>query len=143
MSVGGAAEDQIILCGVAESNPDYKLPEDTIIGGNWFDEETGEPLVLEYPEGYFSIKDSLGDLMKNPQTAVFINQMSAKMRGQSPEAEKPEKGAFARPDNEEEIQEHMKMMQNVSLMQLMKMAGPSVQPKDLVRLNQALIKIKK
>lgn len=41
---------------------------------NWFDgvEATG---VMEFPNGYFSVKDKIGDIMNVPQGEAFINEV--------------------------------------------------------------------
>ena len=64
------AEDTIILCGVAESNPDYILPDIAAskLAGNWFneqeDEESDEIRVIP---GMYSVEDTLNPLLYNEE----------------------------------------------------------------------------
>ncbi|MEG2653957.1 MAG: glycoside hydrolase family 2 TIM barrel-domain containing protein, partial [Ruthenibacterium sp.] len=69
----GAAEDAIILNGVAQPNPAYRLPqgEDTD-AGNWFEGLAAENRTLEFKEGFFSIRDKIGDLLSHPQTEAVL-----------------------------------------------------------------------
>ena len=56
------------------------MPEETIVAGNWFDEETGQALTLEFPEGYYSIKDSIEDIMSGSQGAKMIGEIMGLIR---------------------------------------------------------------
>lgn len=63
---------------VDEPNPDYRMPVtgDVI---NWFEITT--------PEGYFSINDTMGDIMANPEGAKLMGGLMAKMQ---PNNEEPD-----------------------------------------------------
>ena len=50
-------KDSIFIRQVDEPNKDYILPVENV--SNWY-----EDIDLQYPEGYFSIKDTVGDLLK-------------------------------------------------------------------------------
>ncbi len=67
----GELEDTIVLNGVAEHNPDYTLPDiaAAMQVGNWFDgiADTEEGEEIEIIEGYYSIEDTIIDLMKNEE----------------------------------------------------------------------------
>jgi len=64
-------EDTITLNGVAEHNPEYTLPDiaAAMQVGNWFDDiaDNDDSEEIEIIEGYYSIKDSLNDLMVNEE----------------------------------------------------------------------------
>ena len=55
-----------------------KVSEGDNSGKNWFDtlDASGD---LEFPDGYFSIKDKVGEIMKNPDGEAFINSMVEKI----------------------------------------------------------------
>ena len=48
-------------------------------GSNWFDTLELESEELQFPEGYFSIKDKIGEIMKVPEGEAFINGMIEKI----------------------------------------------------------------
>lgn len=139
-------EDTMVLNGVNEQNPMYRLPDDALIGGNWFDEETGEPLALEYPEGYHSIRDTLGELMDNPQAAAILEESMAKIWGQSAQPNQNggngAKETAPNPPDEDEMETH-KLARSIGLQHLLKMAGAKLTPGDFVKLNRKLNQIKK
>jgi beta-galactosidase len=127
---GEVEGNTITLRAVAERNHDYDLPEGDGEAGNWF---LTDP--LEYPEGYYSIKDKLSDLMANPQTAEIVGGLlSAAMSG----------GAMSMMDQnageDNPMQEFMMMMR---LNNLIKMAGKAVTADMKRDLNEKLTKIKK
>jgi beta-galactosidase len=75
----GDLEDTAAFKHVEELSVDYTCPED---GGsnvdNWFEENdldldttlTG----VEYPEGYYTVKDTIGDLAENPETLDILRK---------------------------------------------------------------------
>ena len=68
----------IRLNGVELPNETYALPKEETVAGNWFDDISADS-VLEFPEGYFSIKDTVGSLMDHPETNVIIQDLFEKM----------------------------------------------------------------
>ena len=65
----GEVSDTVTFNGVAEHNPEYTLPDiaAAMAVGNWFDEvsdndESDEIIVVE---GYYSVKDTLGEMLRN------------------------------------------------------------------------------
>lgn len=46
---------------------------------NWFDDMPEESGELEFKEGYFSINDKLGDIMKTPEGEAFVSSMIEKV----------------------------------------------------------------
>ena len=134
-------EDTITLNGVAEHNYAYDLPEGNE-GANWFDDPAAvaarKAKKLNFPKGYYSIKDKVSVLSANPQTAAILQAAMAKaMQGSA-------MASMANPDGGEamgkEMQEFMGMM---TLNNLIKMAGAAVSADDKYELNEQLNKIKK
>lgn len=127
--------DTILLNGVDEPNPSYIMPKDTIIAGNWFDEETGEALTLEYPEGYFSIKDTIGDILSDNKGAKIVGQLMEKIRSGL------EKGHNQEQDTGNV--DTMNMIKSISLEKMIRYSGQEFDPKAIVKLNRMLNQIKK
>lgn len=63
-ATSGLESDTITLLRVKEPNPDYELKNSNVGTGaaNWFEGGEAEPLTLR--EGYLSVQDKLGDIMK-------------------------------------------------------------------------------
>ena len=138
----GDVEDTITLNGVAEHNYAYDLPEGNE-GANWFDDpaaiEARKAKKLNFPKGYYSIKDKMSVLQANPQTAAILKAaMEKAMQGSAMSAmANPDGGGM---DMGKEMMEFMGMM---TLSNLMKMAGGAVSADDKYALNEMLNKIKK
>ncbi len=131
---GDVKANEITLCGVAEHDYAYDLPDGNQ-GVNWFD----DPKLVEmkkafkYPKDAFSIKDKMGALMDNPETAKILNGlMQAFMSGNSMMASMGEMSA-----------EMMSFMRNMRLSDALKMAGDAVPMEMKLQLNLALNQIKK
>lgn len=105
---------------------------DTTIGTvvNWFDRE-GNPCTLEYPEGYFSIRDSTGEIMSTEGGRAVLEPMIQKALAEFG-------GSNFTPSKQ-----MMKMMEGMALERLVKMAGQRMEPSFVVELNRALNKVKK
>ena len=80
---GYDAEDTITLNGVAVHNDAYTLPDiaEAMAVGNWFDEvsdneDSDEIIVID---GYFSIKDTFGELLSNEECFKIIKGWLMKM----------------------------------------------------------------
>ena len=91
---------------------------------------------MNYPKGYYSIKDKISVLMGNPQTAQILQAAMASVMGQ---------GTFAMASGEgsgmgKEMQEFMGMM---TLANMLKMAGGAVSADAKYELNEMLNKIAK
>ena len=131
---GDVKANTITLCGVAEHDYSYDLPDGNE-GANWFD----DPALVEmkkafkYPKDAFSIKDKFGDLMANPQTATILGGLMQKFMSENPMAS-------AMGQMSEEMMGFMKAMR---LNDMLKMAGAAVPMEAKLALNQALNQIKK
>ncbi|MBR3769633.1 MAG: beta-galactosidase, partial [Lachnospiraceae bacterium] len=136
----GDVEDTITLNGVAEHNYAYDLPEGNE-GANWFDDPAAvaarKAKKLNFPKGYYSIKDKMSVLQANPQTAAILAAaMEKAMQGST-------MSAMASPDGGGMGKEMMEFMGMMTLNNLIKMAGAAVSADDKYELNEMLNKIKK
>ncbi len=131
---GDVKANTITLNGVQEHDYSYDLPEGNS-AANWFDDPAAVAAraAFKYPKGYYSIKDKVGVLMANPETAAILgNLMQGAMQGI---------GAMMDPANMgESMREFMNMMR---LSDMLKMAGDAMPQEVKLALNEALTKIKK
>ena len=123
-AVSGECRDEMSIRKVAEPNKAYLFRKQAVI--NWFD-------TADYDPSCYSIKDTMGALSQNPQTAAILGKMMARMTASRGDVAK---GAS-------ENANLKKMMAGLSLESLIKQAGDAV-PQEMIRsLNAALQKIKK
>ncbi len=128
----GAVEDTITLNGVAEPNQDYVLPGfDPNDQGvtNWFADiqVDGE---MEYPEGYFSLRDTMETIMANPEASDLLEKHAAALFGSMAKSMKNMSSA-------------MGMMGKMSLQDMIQLSGSGLDEKGQLYLNQQFNKIKK
>jgi len=131
----GVESNVITLRAVAEHNYAYDLPEGNQ-GANWFDDPAAVAArkALKYPKGYYSIKDKVGVLMANPETAAILGGLMQQfMSGMGA-------GVADLSTMGEEMKQFMNMMR---LNDMLKMAGDKVPAEVKLQLNEALTKIKK
>ncbi len=71
--------DAMTLCKVEVPNPAYSVPEGggKNDGKNWFDDLTTEGTEIVVREGYFTLDDKIGDIMKTPDGEKFVSEMIA------------------------------------------------------------------
>ena len=71
--------DSMKIQRVTEPNPAYHVPEGggKNDGKNWFDDLTTEGTEIVVREGYFTLDDKIGDIMKTPDGEKFISEMIA------------------------------------------------------------------
>lgn len=130
-AVAGALSDTISLNAVAQPNPDYVLPGfDPNAQGvtNWFADLQVEG-QMEYPEGYFSLRDTMGDIYANPEAAALL--------------EKHAKALFGAMAKSMENMYRTGMMSKTPLQDVLKMSGPGLDEKGKLYLNQQFNQIKK
>ena len=84
----GAVMDSMTIQGVKEEPEVYTLKEDpeeegTDGAANWFDMAAAEAgnLTMEFPEGYYSIRDTIKDIMQNPEAAGLLTSAMNSMTG--------------------------------------------------------------
>lgn len=122
----GCCSDRIKIRKVKEANPDYCLKKASV--QNWF-EEPG----MEIKPGYFSIKDTVGEISQVPEGKALIERMM--------EQTAAAKGDIAK---NVEITKNMKQMINrLTVESLLKQAGEGISPEIVVLLNKQLCNIKK
>lgn len=68
----GAFEDEIIITRVSEPNKDYVFEDAKNKVDNWFGTEEAN---MEFPEGYYSVNDTIGDLMENEACKEAIGKV--------------------------------------------------------------------
>ena len=132
---GDVKANTITLQGVAEHDYRYDLPEGNQ-GANWFDDPAAiaARAAFKYPKGYYSIKDKVGVLLANPETAAVLGDLFAKVMG----------GAGSMMGEGMEMGESMKEFMNMMrLSDMLKMMGAGIPAEVKLQMNEALTKIKK
>ena len=120
----GSLSDRITIRKAEKANPDYRMAGGEVV--NWFDADKHDPTC-------FSIKDTLGTLMRHPQTAAIVGRMMQAARASRGDVA----SATAGNANLE------RMMAGMTLQSLLKQAGPAIKPDQIHALNAALQQIKK
>ena len=120
----GEYRDTMTVRRAEAPNPDYCLLGGEVV--NWFEADTFDPAC-------FSIKDTLGTLMRHPGTAAIVGRMM--------EAARTTRGDVAAATAGNANLE--KMMAGMSLQSLLKQAGPAIGQEQIRSLNAALQKIPK
>lgn len=129
-ALAGACSDEAAFRRVRKANPEYSLETSKDTVRNWFDSD-GNPCAMEYPDGFFSIRDSIGDILKNPEGHALLSPLLQKAMAE-----------FG--GKEVAMSEQMqKMMLGFSLERLIQLAGKRFDSSMVVDLNRALNKIKK
>lgn len=126
-AVAGDCTDYSTICKVDTFNEAYKLKEKGAIL-NWFD--------ITEPEGYFSLNDTMGDIMANPQGAMLIGGLMQQMK-------KNAGGMAAGFEVNEGILQMMNGFTIIRLANLMGTAGITFTKEQLLGLNAQLNQIKK
>lgn len=124
----GAQNDQILLRGVKEPNPDYVLPDGRGNAGNWFDSD-GVEHKMEFPEGCCSIRDKLGELLDHPEAGPMLREMIASMADQVGMGKS--------------INGMLRMLRSMRLEEIIRMAGNKLPDEMAFKLNEKLIQFKK
>ena len=131
---GDVKANTVNLNGVDDHDYSYDLPDGNQ-GVNWFDdpELVAMKKAFKYPKDAYSIKDKMGDLLDNPQTAAILGSLMQNAMG----------GNAMMASMGQMSEEMMGFMRNMRLSDGLKMAGDAVSMKDKLTLNQALNAIKK
>ena len=132
---GDVKSNTVTLNGVAEHDYSYDLPDGNA-AANWFDDPAAVAArnALKYPKGYYSIKDKVGVLLANPQTAAILGGLMEKMSSGS---------GLGVMDMSQAGSTMMDFMGMMRLSDMLKMAGGAVTMEAKIALNEALNKIKK
>ena len=132
---GDVKSNEIKLNGVAEHDYSYDLPEGNQ-AANWFDDPAAVAAraAFKYPKDFYSIKDKVGVLLQNPETAAIVTALLQKVMA----------GAGGMMGGNMEMSESMKeFMAMMRLSDMLKMMGPAFPAEAKLALNEALTKIKK
>lgn len=127
-AVAGSLKDESTINKVEEFDESYRMKEKNAIL-NWFE--------ITMPEGYFSINDKIGDIMKTVRGKLLFMGLIAKML---PKKGKQVAGGFEMNDS------MMKMLGGFTVLRLsgmIGMVGVKLTKEDLLSLNAKLNKIKK
>ena len=129
----GVCEDTATIRKVDEPNPDYRMP---VTGDiiNWFE--------ITEPDGYFSINDTMGQIMANPEGAKLLGGMLEKMQqsNQNPDDDDPQKGMKAMASKIDPAAAQ-KMMMGFTVKRMLGFG--SVPKEQVLAINQMLNQIKK
>lgn len=126
----GAADDTITLNGTPEPNAAYKLPQENADAGNWFDVLAADGKKLEFPDGFFSIRDKIGDILAHSKAGPLLQEMMGKAMGGDAGMGKTMKNM-------------MGFIKNMQLENVLQMAGKRIPAEAKYYLNDLLTKIKK
>ena len=128
VACAGDCTDKSVIRKVDKFNEAYRLKEKgTIL--NWFD--------ITEVEGYFSINDKVGDIMKSPEGAALFGQMMSKM------AEAGGPGAAGMEIDKNAMMQMMSGFTVLRLTNLLGTAGVKFTKEQLLGINAQLNKIKK
>ena len=131
---GEVQANTVTLNGVAEHNYAYDLPDGNQ-GANWFNDPAAIAArkKMSFPKGYYSIKDKVGVLMANSETAKILAETMAGMQ----------KGSGSLLSSNSEMGEDMKkFLSMMRLTDMFKMMG-NISSEAKTALNEALTRIKK
>ena len=133
---GDVKSNEVKLNGVAEHDYSYDLPEGNQ-GANWFDDPAAiaARAAFKYPKGYYSIKDKVGVLMANPETAAILGEAMKVAMASAGSLMGEGMGQMS-----DAMKEFMAMMR---LSDMLKMMGAGFPAEAKLALNEALTKIKK
>ena len=131
---GDVKGNEITLCGVAEHDYSYDLPDGNQ-GVNWFDdpELVAMKKAFKYPKDAYSVKDKIGALLGNPETAAILGNLFQKMMS----------GNNLMGSMGEMSPEMQQFMNNMRLNDALKMMGSDFPMKEKLALNLALNAVKK
>lgn len=121
----GELSSSILIRRVSEPNRDYLFAKESNMD-NWFDQDDFKP-------GYFSIKDTLGTLMKDPKACAVVGRLTAQ-------------ATASRGDVAESVQGNtnlQKMMKGMTLESMLKQVRDTIKPEQIKALNVSLQQIKK
>ncbi|MEG2596329.1 MAG: glycoside hydrolase family 2 TIM barrel-domain containing protein [Ruthenibacterium sp.] len=135
-TANGAQQDSITLNGCTEANPSYTLPDDDAADDtgveNWFEGKLVELAEMQFPEGRFSIRDTVGDIASHIEAMQVMREMMGEMMGSN-----------AANGGEGMMKTMLNMMKNRSLESLLKMMGNRLPKGAKQVINAKLNEIKK
>ena len=133
-AIAGDCKDESHINKVDEFNESYRLQEKGAIL-NWFD--------VEMPEGYYSINDKIGDIMKSMKGKLFLAGLMKDMMKQMKNGSDDDNNLASMASGEGAKQ----MMAGFSILRLVSLAGGmmnlEITKEQLLEMNAKLNKIKK
>lgn len=123
--------DTIHIQKVDTPNPSYILEGGNNDGVNWYLDEYGKRQELTEKEGFYSIFDHIGEIMKNPSGKAIIDGFLAQM------------GAAAGDQAPALDENTMAMLMGISISDLIEMTAPKMAQMILPPLNAQLTQIPK
>ena len=126
----GSCTDAMTIRKVEKANPAYYKEGGEVV--NWFDRD--DEIIRE---GYFSIRDSMGDVKTNAQAETVLNELLAPLQAKAVEAY----GDVAK--NIEMPESIKKMMDKLSVEASLQQMGKLVTAEFVHKLNAALNQIPK
>lgn len=133
-AIAGDCKDESHINKVDEFNESYRLQEKGAIL-NWFD--------VEMPEGYYSINDKIGDIMKSMKGKLFLAGLMKDMMKQMKKGSDDDNNLASMASGEGAKQ----MMAGFSILRLVSLAGGmmnlEITKEQLLEMNAKLNKIKK
>ncbi len=123
-AVAGEYEDEMVLKKVETPEPSYRMLQAEVV--NWFDQSEIDP-------EYFSIKDTMGEIMQDPKAGAIVGAMMAQMSARRGDVAQSVKGNA----------NLQKMMARMTMESLLKSAGEAVSREQIEQLNRTLQSIRK
>lgn len=125
-AVAGACKDEIRIRKTDTPNPSYHYANASV--KNWFDEPG-----MEILEGFYSIKDTIGEIRKSPVGKALIDAMMAQAAASFGDVAKNVQGGEAME----------RMVNNSTVESILRMGGSAIRQEMIVELNRQLNKIEK
>ncbi len=132
----GKYQDEARICKVEEFNEDYRMKEEGEVL-NWFE--------ITAPAGYYSINDTIGDIMKSVKGTLLLGMILKSMMDRRESDGKKEKKAS---ENQIKLNKNIiQMVQGFTVKRAISMAGMmGIQPltkEEMLEINKKLNKIKR
>jgi beta-galactosidase len=118
--------DTITIRKTASPNPSYEMQKETV--KNWFEDQG-----LEIIQGYYSIKDTIGEISSTPEGKALVDQMMAQMMAGIGDVAK----------NVSINDAMMQMINRQSMENMLRQAGASIERSMMQKINKQLNQIKK
>jgi beta-galactosidase len=123
---GTSLTDTITIRKTASPNPAYQMQKETV--KNWFEDKE-----LEIIQGYYSIKDTIGDITGTPEGKALVDQMMTQMMAKMGDVAK----------NVTINDSMMQMINRQSMENMLRQAGTGMERSMMLQINKQLNQIKK
>lgn len=123
-AVAGECCDEMVIEKVDAPEASYRMLQAEVV--NWFDQSEIDP-------AYFSIKDTMGEIMQDPQAGPIVGAMMEQMSARRGDVAQSVKGNA----------NLQKMMARMTMESLLKSAGEAVSKEQIEQLNRLLQSIPK